>query len=397
MSAHRYSLGVQSKTRTAVVQDWFFAPGGSEEVAIEIASLLPGSEVITSFMEPSYRERLAGHSIRTWLPHRFLGATQRYRTFLPIYPLWFGGLDLRDRDLVVSSSSAFAKAARTRPRNEGGLHVAYIHAPMRYAWDLDAYLAGSSVSSPGRLAARVLRPWLRRWDRSTAMRPDVLVANSGAVRDRIKRVWDRDAEVIHPPVRLEGIEVSDVDDGFLLVAARLLAYRRIDLAVEAANRLGRELVIVGDGPDAGHLRALAGPAVRFAGRLDRPALIELFARCHAYLVPGEEDFGMAPVEAMGAGKPVVALRAGGALETVVDGATGVLVDAPTVEAFVAAIERVDSMSLDRAAIRAHAERFSVHVFRRRFVELLDRLDVDPSLYRRFDDSGLSRARVDLGR
>jgi glycosyltransferase involved in cell wall biosynthesis len=213
------------------------------------------------------------------------------------------------------------------------------------------------------------------------MRPDVLVANSGAVRDRIKRAWGRDAEVIYPPVRLAGIEISDRDDGFLMVAARLLAYRRIGLAVEAANRLGRELVVVGDGPEGSRLRALAGPTIRFTGRLDRGALADLFARCHAYLVPGEEDFGMAPVEAMGAGKPVVALRAGGAVETVIDDATGVLFDAPTVDSLVAAIERSDSMTFDRTAIRANAERFGVDVFRRRFVELLARLDVDPSLYR----------------
>ena len=363
---------------TAVVQDWFFAPGGSEEVAIEIAGLLPGSEVVTSFMEPAYRERLAGHPIWTWPLQRVLGATKRYRSLLPLYPLWFGGLDLRDRDLVVSSSSAFAKAARTR---SGSMHIGYIHAPMRYAWDLDTYLAGSSISLPSRLAARVIRPWLRRWDRSTAMRPDVLVANSGAVRDRIKRYWGRDAEVIHPPVRLDGIEVSDQDEGFLLVAARLLAYRRVDLAVGAASRLGRDLVIVGDGPELASLRGLAGPTVRFAGRLDRPALVDLFARCHAYLVSGEEDFGMAPVEAMGAGKPVIALRAGGALETVVDGVTGVHFDTPTLETLTDAIERADSMSFDRAAIRAQAERFSVDVFRRRFVAMFERLGVNPELYR----------------
>ena len=364
--------------RSAVIQDWFFAPGGSEEVAIELAGLLPGSEVITSFMEPVYRARLAGHPIRTWPLQRVFGPTQRYRSFLPLYPFWFGGLDLRDRELVVSSSSAFAKAVRTRP---GAMHVAYIHAPMRYAWDLETYLAGSSLSPAARIAATTIRPWLRRWDRETAMRPDILVANSGAVRDRIRRFWGREAEVIHPPVHLDGIEVSNRDDGFLLVAARLLAYRRIDLAVEAANRLRRELVVVGDGPEATRLRALAGPTVRFTGRLERAALLDLFARCHAYVVPGEEDFGMAPVEAMGAGKPVVALRAGGALETVLDGASGVLFDAPTVESLIDAIERADSMSFEPRVIRAHAERFGVAVFRRRFVDLLARLGVDRSLYR----------------
>ncbi len=157
--------------RTAVVQDWFFAPGGSEEVAIELANLLPGSDVVTSFMEPGYRPRLAGHRIRTWPLQRILGPTKRYRSFLPLYPLWFGGLDLRDRDLVMSSSSAFAKAVRTR---KGATHIAYIHAPMRYAWDLEGYMAGASLSPMARLAATTLRPGsatLGSIDRQPARRP----------------------------------------------------------------------------------------------------------------------------------------------------------------------------------------------------------------------------------
>jgi glycosyltransferase involved in cell wall biosynthesis len=251
---------------------------------------------------------------------------------------------------------------------------------MRYAWNLEGYVAGSSVSLPARLGARVLRPWLRRWDRAAGRRADVLVANSGAIRDRLKQLWGREAEVIHPPVRVAEIPVSTHDDGFLLVAARMLAYRRLDLAVEAANRLKRDLVLVGDGPEAGRLRALAGPTVRFEGRLDRPALNDLFARAHAYLLPGEEDFGMAPVEAMAAGKPVVALRAGGALETVVDGRSGVLFDRPTTDDLVAAIEQLETFAWDPAAIHEHALGFDRAAFRRRFVALLERHDVEPSLY-----------------
>jgi glycosyltransferase involved in cell wall biosynthesis len=365
-------------TQSAVVQDWFFAPGGSEEVAIEIAGLLPGSDVITSFMEDAYRPRLAGHAVRTWPFQTPAGATRRYRSFLPLYPLWFEALDLRAYDLIVSSSSAFAKAVRTR---RSALHIAYIHTPMRYAWDLDTYLAGSSLSAGSRFGARTIRPALRWWDRRTALRPDILVANSEAVQDRIRRVWGREAEVIHPPVRMGDIAVSTQDDGFLLVVARLLAYRRIDLLVEAATRLGRPLIVAGDGPEAGRLRVLAGPTVRFLGRVDRPTVVDLLSRCHAYVVPGEEDFGLAPVEAMAAGKPVVAYRAGGALKTVVDGQTGVLFDRQTPEALAAAIERLDSMSFDRDVIRANAERFSAPVFRSRFIELLQRLGVDPSLYR----------------
>ncbi len=368
-------------TRSAVVQDFFFAPGGAEEVAVALADLLPGSEIVTTFMDPVYRPRLAGHRIRTWPLQRLLGATRRYRSFLPLYPLWFGGMDLRDRDLVMSSSSAFAKAVRTR---KGATHIAYIHAPMRYAWDLEGYLSGSSISMPSRIAARTLRPWLRRWDRITSQRPDVLVANSAAVAARIRRFWGRDARVIHPPVPLDGIELSTRNDGYLLVAARMLAYRRLDVAVAAANVLGRDLVLVGSGPQERALRSIAGSHVRFEPPAGRALLRELMAGCHAYLVPGEEDFGMAPVEAMAAGKPVVALAAGGALETVIDGVTGVHVSISGPAAFAAGIERLDSLTLDPATIRAHALTFAPSVFRAKIRALFAELGVDPSLYRAAD-------------
>jgi glycosyltransferase involved in cell wall biosynthesis len=368
-------------TRTAVVQDWFFAPGGSEDVAVELAGLLPGSEVITSFMEPAYRPRLAGHSIRTWPFQRLFGPTRRYRSFLPFYPLWFGGLDLGDRELVISSSVAFAHAVRTRP---GATHISYVHTPLRYAWDLDTYLAGSSVSLPSRLGARVARPLLQRWDKATATRPDLVVAISETVRERIRRLWGRESELIYPPVNTSGITVSAEDDGFLLVAARMLAYRRLDLAVGAATRLGRELVVVGEGPEDKRLRALAGSSVRFVGRVDRPTLLDLFARCHAYVVPGVEDFGIAPVEAMAAGKPVVGFHGGGVAETVIDGVTGVLFDLPNLDSIVAAIDRMDTMSFDRTLVRQRAESFDTQVFRRHWRELLGRSGVDPSLYSRDD-------------
>lgn len=368
-------------TRSAVVQDWFFAPGGSEEVAIELANLLPGSDVITSFIEPEYRPRLAGHNVRTWPLQPLLGPTLRYRSFLPLYPLWFGRQDLRSYDVVVSSSSAFARGVRTRTRAEGGVHITYVHSPMRYAWDLRGYLARSSLSPLGRLGGRVLRPWLRRWDRAAGRRPDIVVANSTAVRGRINTFWDRDAEVIHPPVRVNGVVPSSQDDGFLLVAARMLAYRRLDVAVEAANRLQRELILVGHGPEERRLKALAGPTVRFAGRVSRTELDDLMARCHAYVLPGEEDFGMAPVEAMAAGKPVLALRAGGALDTVDDGATGVLFDDPAVDDLIDAIRRADTIAWDPVAVHGHALKFDREVFRQRMTALFEREGVDPALYR----------------
>jgi glycosyltransferase involved in cell wall biosynthesis len=362
----------------AIVQDWLAAEAGSERVTLELARLLPTADLYTSFFDPAiYGGELAGRHVHTWPLQRLLGPTERFRSLLPFYPVWFSMLDLRDRNLVVSSSVAFTHAVRT---SRTCVHVAYVHTPLRYAWDLDTYLAGSSSGGLARVGARMLRPFLQRWDRAAAQRPDVLVANSETVRARIQKLWGRDSEVIHPPVDVDSFRVSDADDGYLLVAARLLAYRRIDLAVEACTRLGRQLVVVGDGPERRRLEVLAGPSVRFVGRVDRPILVDLLERCHALLVPGVEDFGIVPVEAMAAGKPVIGRREGGVGETVVDGQTGLLVEESTPEAFVEAIERLDTIAFDRAAIRARAETFGSDVFRARFSDLLSRLGVDRSTY-----------------
>ncbi len=357
--------------KAAVVHDFFVAEGGGERVAIEFARLLPSALVHTSFFDAArFGDRIDPSRVHTWPLQRVLGPTPRFRQLLPLYPAWFSLVDLRDADLVVGSSVAFTNAVRT---GRDALHVSYVHTPMRYAWDLDAYLAGSSYSAGARLAARTVRPALRRWDRWAARRPDVLVANSATVQERIRRLWDRESEVIHPPVDTAEVALGETDDGFLLVAARLLAYRRIDLAVAAATALGRELVVVGDGPERGHLEAIAGPSVRFLGHVDRATVVDLFRRCHAYLVPGVEDFGIAPVEAMAAGKPVIAFRAGGATETVVEGRTGLFFDEPTPEALARAIVELDGLAFDTLAIRAHAQTFDTSVFRERFYSLLERL------------------------
>jgi glycosyltransferase involved in cell wall biosynthesis len=252
---------------------------------------------------------------------------------------------------------------------------------MRYAWDKQGYLATTSLPLPARLAARLLHPWLRRWDVRMARRPDVLVANSAAVRDRIRDVWGLESELIHPPVEIDDIEVSTRDDGFLLVVSRVFAYRRLDLLVDAATKLGRPTVVVGDGPELQDLRRRAGPTVEFLGFQGRGAVRDLLQRCHAYVVPGDEAFGIAPVEAMAAGKPVIAYRAGGALETVVDGTTGVFFDNQSPAAVADAIERLDELAFDPQAIRSNAERFAPPVFRRKFIALFQRLGVDSSLYR----------------
>jgi glycosyltransferase involved in cell wall biosynthesis len=362
----------------AVVHDFFVTDGGGERVAIELARLLPGAVVHTSFFDARrFGDRIEPSRVRTWPVQRLTGPTPRFRSLLPLYPLYFSTLDLRGARLVVSSSGAFSKSVRT---GRGDVHVSYIHTPMRYAWDLDAYLAGSSYSLGSRLAARTIRPALQWWDRETAGRPDVLVANSETVRERIRRLWGREAQVIHPPVDVDEIGAAGSDDGYFLVLARLLRYRRIDLAVEACTRLGRRLLVVGEGPELAALRRLAGPTVEFRGFVPRAEAVTLLRRCHAYLVPGVEDFGIAPVEAMAAGKPVIAFRAGGATETVVEGVTGVFFDAQTPQSLIDGIEGVDAAAFDPAVIRAKAERFSAGVFRARWRELLARLNIERDLY-----------------
>jgi len=361
----------------AIVHDYFVQDGGAERVAIELCRLLPDAPVYTTFFDAAvFGDRIDPARVHTWpLAGRFDG--RRFRALLALYPAYFSALDLRRYELVVSSSSAFAKAIRTSRR---GLHVAYVHSTMRFAWQFADYERGSSFGRPARLAGRALSGPLRTWDRRTSVRPDQLVANSRAVRERIRRYWGRDAEIVHPPVDVNELRPSSVDEGYLLIAARLLAYRRVDLAVDAANATGRRLVIAGDGPERAALERRAGATVRFEGHVPRAQLIELFERCHAYLVPGEEDFGIAPVEAMAAGKPVIALDRGGASESVVDGVSGVLFADQSAAGLAAALARLDSLDLDPRRIRSRAEEFSSDRFRAALRAIFERLAVDRTLY-----------------
>lgn len=363
--------------RPVLLHDFLIQDGGAERCLVEFADLLPNSRIETTFFDATqFSDRIAPARLHGWPLQRLFGPTKRFRMFLPFYPIWFSTRTV-GAPLVLSSAVAFCKAVRTAP---GGMHISYIYTPMRYAWDLDTYLAGSSFGFPSRVAARLLRPPLRRWDVWAAGQPDVLITISETVRRRVSTLWGRPSEVIYPPVDTKEIQRSDADEGFLLVAARLLAYRRVDLAVLAATRLGRALVVVGDGPERRRLERMAGPSVRFLGHVSRPALVELMRTCHAYLVPGVEDFGIAPVEAMAAGRPVVAFGEGGVTETVIDGRTGVFFTEPTVDELIDAIERLDRIPMDRAVIRARAEEFDTVVFRGRWIELFERLGVDPSLY-----------------
>jgi glycosyltransferase involved in cell wall biosynthesis len=281
-------------------------------------------------------------------------------------PLAWEEFDFSEYDLVLTTNSACAKGVITRP---GTVNVCYCHTPCRYIWDLYPQYTRGMRSKP--LIAPVAH-WLRLWDRVSADRVDHFVANSHEVAARIRRHYGRDSEVIYPPVDVERITPSGTDpEDFYLVVARLVPYKRVDLAVAAANRLGRRLLIVGEGSERRKLESIAGPTVEFLGRRTDEEIAELYARCRAFLFPGLEDFGIAPVEAQAAGRPVIAFGAGGALETVVDGKTGVLFPMQTPEALVAAITRLEATSFDAALCRRNAERFSAERFRTRLRRTVD--------------------------
>ncbi|HQX62188.1 MAG TPA: glycosyltransferase [Thermomicrobiales bacterium] len=357
--------------RTVLVHDYLNQHGGAERLLEVMHDLAPEAPVFTSMYDPdSLPPTYRAWDIRTTWMNRLPGVTSSHQRYLPVYPLAFEQLRLPDCDLVLSSSSAFAKAVRPPI---GAAHVAYIHSPMRFAWNLDGYVERERIKPAMRGALRPLMAAMRSWDRRTVDRVDRFAANSTAVRDRIRSFWDRDSTVIFPPVDVERFVPAprdEVGDYFLMVS-RLVPYKRFDLAIEAFNALGLPLWIVGDGRDREALSRQAGETVQLLGRVDDADLAGLYARARAVVFMSEDDFGIAQVEAQAAGRPVIALGAGGALDTVVDGGTGVHVTEQTADSLIEAIRRFERLTFSVDRNVAHAQQFSKERFSRELVALVD--------------------------
>ena len=352
--------------RVALVHDWLTGRRGGELVLAQLVRLFPGSEIFTLLHVPgSVGEDVESRPIHTSPLQRIPGVAHRYRTLLPLMPAALRFLDLRGFDLVISSSHCVAKGTRVPP---GVPHLAYVHSPMRYMWDqFDAYFGPGRASLPVRLAALATRPALQAWDRRTAADPDALVANSHHVAQRIARFWGREADVIHPPVDLARFgSQSPVNGGggYFLWLGALAPYKRVDLAVEAFRRTGQLLWIAGDGQDGRLLRGGLPPNVRWLRKVPDADVPELYRGARALVFPGEEDFGIAPLEALASGRPVIALARGGALETLTP-ETGVFFETPTPAALVEALARFEAFErgFDPARARAQAELFSEERFR----------------------------------
>jgi glycosyltransferase involved in cell wall biosynthesis len=348
--------------RVALVHDWLTGMRGGERVLEALLALYPTATIHTLVHQPgSVSAAIAGRPIRTSFVQRLPGAPRRFRQYLPLFPLAVARLDVTAYDLVLATSHCVAIGARA---GTGRVHVAYCFTPMRYAWDLQVeYLR--RVPPPARPAARVMLGGLRRWDRAAGRRAGHLAGISQRVAGRIRQAYGREARVIYPPVRTDffgpAASPAEIGPDFLCVSA-LTPYKRLDVAVDAFTRLGWPLTVIGTGPEAARLRRRAGPTVRFLGWQDDRALRAAYARCRALVFPGEEEFGIAPLEAMAAGRPVIAYGRGSLRETSVDGVTGLFFAEQTPAALIDALQRFTLTAWDSDKIRAHAERFGPATF-----------------------------------
>ena len=356
----------------ALIHDYLAQAGGAERVVSAMHEIYPEAPLYTSVYDPSSTlPCFAEMDVRTSFLQRWPVASKRWHKLaLPFYPAAFERMDLTGYDVVLSSTSGFAKGVLTGPET---CHVCYCHTPARFAWRQREYL---NQSRDGRLLAPFLGGLLRRlraWDLASAGRVDYFVANSHNVAQRIRAHYGREAAVIYPPIEtskyapVSGDQVGD----YFLVVSRLVGYKRIDLAIEACNRLRLPLRVIGTGPELPALRRLAGPTVQFLGRRPDAEVAEAYARCRALIFPGEEDFGLTPLEAMASGRPVVAYGAGGALETVVAGETGLFFPEQTPDSLAAALTQAQTIPFSPDALRAHALRFDKSLFLDRLRQFVD--------------------------
>jgi glycosyltransferase involved in cell wall biosynthesis len=352
----------------ALVHDWLNQVGGAEDVLAELVAMYPDAPLYTSIY---WRDQMPAvwrdWSIRTLWLDRVPGIYQHHQRYLPLYPLAFGGLRL-DADVILSNKSGFCHGVG---KGRHSVHVCYCLAPTRYVWQFEQYMDRENIGRGVRLALRPLIGLLRRWDFAAAQRVDHFIAISTEIQERIKAYYGRDSVVIYPPVdAAERFRPSPTVDDYYLIVSRLIPYKRIDLAVQACTQLGLPLLVGGSGRDRERLEGMAGPTVKFLGRVPEADLPDLMARCKAFLFPGLEDFGIAPVQAAAAGRPVIAFRGGGALDTVIPGVTGEFFTEQQVASLATVLRDFDVRRYDPSVIRAHALKFDRAVFRQQLAALV---------------------------
>ena len=353
---------------TALIHDWLNQIGGAEDVLESLVRLFPSAPVFTSMywpemMPPHYHE----WDIRVSFMDRLPLVHQHQQPYLLLYPRAFESFDLSGFDLVISNKSGFCHGVRPAA---GAMHICYCLTPTRYAWGFDDYAAREGLSAPMRAALRPVLRGLQRWDKAAAQRVDHFIAISSEIQRRIAQFYGRESVVIYPPVETARFQPAARPEDYFLLLGRLIPYKRTDLAVQAFNRLGLPLVVAGDGRDRARLEAMAKPNVRFLGRVSDGEAADLMARCRAFVFPGLEDFGIAPVQAMAAGRPVIAYSGGGALDTVVEGRTGLFFREQTPNSLEAAVRSFDDTCFETGVIRRHAKQFDTTVFEQRLMDFV---------------------------
>jgi len=356
--------------KVAIVHYWLVNWRGGEKVLEVLLEMFPQADVYTHVYCPEViaASPLKGRQIRTTFIQSLPFAKKLYQKYLPLMPIALEQLDLSSYDLVLSSESGPSKGVVVPPEVA---HVCYCHTPMRYVWDMyHEYLSHSGWAT--RWMMRPFIHYLRQWDRLSADRVDHFVANSDFVAKRIAKFYRREAAVVHPPIDFAEFQLSEADGGYYLVLGALVRYKKADLAVRAFNQLDLPLVVIGEGELYEEIRRLAGPKIKVLGRQSRASILEHYRGCRALVFPGVEDFGIVPLEAMATGKPVIAYGKGGALETVIDGVTGIHFREQTEAELIAAVQQLETgaVSFSPERIRAHAANFDVSRFRDRLMAFL---------------------------
>ncbi|GAM08233.1 putative glycosyltransferase [Geobacter sp. OR-1] len=348
--------------KVAIIHYWLVTMRGGEKVVEALCELFPQAVIYTHVYDPeSVSPTIRQHKVVTTYIQKLPNARKKYQSYLPLMPLALEQLDLREYDLVISSESGPAKGVLTRP---DAVHICYCHTPMRYVWDMYFdYRAKAGMVT--KLFMLPLIHYLKMWDYVSAGRVDHFIANSHFVARRIEKHYRRRADVIHPPVTTSDFSVAPEHEDYYLALGQLVGYKRFDLAVEAFNALGKRLVIIGEGEALADVKRLARGNVQVLGRQPFAVIKEHLRKCRALIFPGIEDFGIVPVEAMACGKPVISFKAGGALETVLDGVTGLFFEEQTVNSLVAAVRRFESVSgsFDSHRIAEHARNFDREIFK----------------------------------
>jgi len=356
--------------RIAIVHDYLNQFGGAERVVSALHEIWPEAPIYTSIYDqermPEIFRRM---DIRTSFMQRLPFVFRLFKLYLLLYPLAFESFDLSEYDVIISSSSAWAKGIKKR-KNQ--IHVCYCHSPMRFVWRYEDYVKRESIPPFLKEMLPFMLEPVKKWDLQTAGPVDFFIANSGTIAQRIKRTYGRESVIINPPVEAGFFRPLPLDHDYFLVVSRLNAYKRIDIVVEAFTGLDFPLKIIGDGPDRGNLQEKAGPNVEFLGRLSDQDLSKHLAQCRSLIFPGEEDFGIVPLEAMACGRPVIAYKAGGAKETVVEGKTGLFFEEQTPEALSEVVQGFQFTSFSKEEIRQHARRFDKDNFKKKIKDFVEK-------------------------